>query len=59
MLLGHGSVENMFHALSINYQWYNMKKSIEKYVLSCKICIKNGNYIIQTKNKIIKTTRPD
>ncbi|KAF9756156.1 Retrovirus-related Pol polyprotein from transposon 17.6, partial [Nosema granulosis] len=59
LVLGHGSVNNMKAMIGMRYKWENMYKYIEEMVTGCKICRKAGNPIINTKNKVIETTRPN
>lgn len=56
---GHGSAANMKHSLKDKYKWQGIFKDIEDYVKGCLTCLKEGYEKNNTKNKIIKTTRPN
>lgn len=56
---GHGSTNNMKFLLKSKYHWEGIYKDIEEYVRSCEVCQQGGNHKINTKNRIIKTSRPN
>ncbi|KAF9758266.1 Retrovirus-related Pol polyprotein from transposon, partial [Nosema granulosis] len=55
--LGHGSKNNMKYAISRRYNWPGMYKEIEKVCDECVTCKRFGNQEINTKNKVIETSR--
>lgn len=57
--LGHGSGPNMKFAIRQKYQWPNMFKDIDTYISKCKSCLKYGEARINTKNKIVESSRPN
>lgn len=56
---GHGSPNNMKFLIREKYFWEGMFNEIENFVKGCITCQKNGGERIQTKNKIIRTERPN
>lgn len=54
---GHGSSKTMRFMLNRKYYWDNMQRDIEKFCKSCEICQKRGGPRVNTKNKIIATSR--
>lgn len=56
---GHGSNSNMNFLIRKKYNWSGLSKDIQDYIKQCKICSLSGNELVNTKNSIIKTTRPN
>ncbi|KAI4292185.1 hypothetical protein PAPHI01_2496, partial [Pancytospora philotis] len=59
LALGHGSANNMKFAIKEKYGWSSMMRDIEEYCKSCAICTRGGLERVNTKNKVIVTTRPN
>ncbi|KAF9761730.1 Retrovirus-related Pol polyprotein from transposon, partial [Nosema granulosis] len=57
MKLGHGTPSNMKAAISARYRWKSMYTDIDKFYEDCLICKKAGRQTINTKNKVIETSR--
>ncbi|MGL5690887.1 MAG: RNase H-like domain-containing protein, partial [Bacteroidales bacterium] len=56
---GHGSKGTMIFLMKDKYSWKGIFKDIENFCQSCQICLKSGGPRINTKNRIITTTRPN
>lgn len=56
---GHGGVNNMIYLLKSKYSWPGMYNDIKNFAKNCNICKKIGNSKINTKNRIIITSRPN
>ncbi|KAI5150401.1 hypothetical protein ENBRE01_1475 [Enteropsectra breve] len=50
----HSSASNMAFMIKDKYSWPNLFKDIDHYVAQCEICLKSGNKLSNTKNRIIK-----
>ncbi|KAI4293341.1 hypothetical protein PAPHI01_2615 [Pancytospora philotis] len=59
LALGHGSSSNMKFAIKEKYSWSSMMRDIEEYCKSCAICTRGGLERVNTKNRVILTTRPN
>lgn len=55
--LGHGSVVNMFFNIRSKFFWKNMYNDIKNFIKNCEICLKSGSAQINTKHKIIQTSK--
>ncbi|MGL5707191.1 MAG: integrase, partial [Aeromonas sp.] len=49
----------MIFLMKDKYSWKGIFKDIENYCQSCQTCLKSGGPRINTKNRIIATTRPN
>ena len=56
---GHGSSSNMKFVIAKRYEWTGMMKDIENFTSNCNICCKSGEALVNTKNRIIKSTFPN
>jgi hypothetical protein len=57
IILGHGTKNAMKFFLENRVKWDGIFKDIDKVVNSCVICLKNGDELCNTKNKVIETKR--
>ncbi|KAF9760650.1 Retrovirus-related Pol polyprotein from transposon 17.6 [Nosema granulosis] len=58
-LLGHGSPNNMKFYMKDRYKWDSMYRDITNFCEKCAICKKSGGPRINTKFRVIETTRPN
>lgn len=58
-ITGHGSSNTMKFLIRQKYKWKAMFKEIDQHIKTCETCIKSGEPNINTKNRIIETTRPN
>lgn len=56
---GHGSKKTMLFLIKEKYSWPSMAKHIEEHIKSCIVCLKSGGENVNSKNRIIKTTKPN
>lgn len=56
---GHGSAPTMKCNMRLKYKWMTMFKDIDEFVHRCNICKKGCAAKINTKNKVIISTRPN
>ncbi|MGL4849121.1 MAG: RNase H-like domain-containing protein, partial [Clostridium sp.] len=59
LLSGHGKPNTMKFMINQRYKWKTLHKDVEEYVKKCEICLKSGYPLINTKNRVIKTERPN
>lgn len=55
----HGSATTMKFILKSTYSWPGIGQDIERFIEKCGTCLKAGEAQQNTKNRIIKTTRPN
>ncbi|KAI4293374.1 hypothetical protein PAPHI01_2648, partial [Pancytospora philotis] len=58
-LSGHGSAAAMKFLLRGRYTWSSMHKDISKWVHNCKTCQQAGHTKVNSRNRVIKTSRPN
>jgi hypothetical protein len=56
---GHGSTQTVKFLLKDRYNWVGLTKDVEKHIEHCSTCMKSGEALQNTKNRIIKSTRPN
>ncbi|WUR04295.1 endonuclease [Vairimorpha necatrix] len=57
--VGHASASTMSFMISQRYKWAGMHKDIKEHVEKCKTCLKSGYPLRNTKNKVIRSERPN
>ncbi|KAF9756187.1 Retrovirus-related Pol polyprotein from transposon, partial [Nosema granulosis] len=56
---GHGSVNTMKFMISQRYEWKGMFRDIELFCEACKICIRDGEQRVNSKNRVICAEYPN
>lgn len=56
---GHGSVKTMKFLIDQKFKWDRRNQDIEEYVQSCKTCQEAGPQRQNSKNRIIRTSKPN
>ena len=59
IISGHGSANTVKFLLKNRYNWNGITKDIEKQIEHCPTCLKAGEALQNTKNRIITTSRPN
>ena len=54
-----GSTSNMKFLIKKRYYWPSIFKDIEKCVSECTLCLKSGEALVNSKNRVITTTYPN
>ncbi|WUR03435.1 reverse transcriptase [Vairimorpha necatrix] len=59
LYVGHASASTMSFMISQRYKWAGMHKDIKERVEKCKTWLKSGYPLRNTKNKVIRSERPN
>ena len=59
LISGHGSANTVKFLLKNRYNWAGLAKDVDMHIEACHICIKSGEALQNTKNRVIQTARPN